>query len=96
MATSSRQSLPTKLKRREEKKAWLYNDQFQNRRHKQLTKMRTRGVTALKRSVAKPFATGGLYQILWCTNITLVPTHSQKNNNNKTTTNSNQKQTRLS
>ncbi len=36
-----------------------YN-QFQNRRHKQLTKVRTRGVTALERSVAKQIATMGL------------------------------------
>ena len=40
-----------------------YN-QFQNRRHKQLTKVRTRGVTALERSVAKQIATGGLNQVL--------------------------------
>jgi cephalosporin hydroxylase len=38
MATSSRHSLPTQPKSREEKTAWLYNNQFQNRRHKQLTK----------------------------------------------------------
>jgi hypothetical protein len=35
------------------KKKWLYKDQFQNRRHKQLTIVRTRGVTALDRSVSK-------------------------------------------
>jgi hypothetical protein len=35
MATFSRHSLPTQPKSREEKTAWLYNYQFQNRRHKQ-------------------------------------------------------------
>jgi hypothetical protein len=48
MATSSRHSLPTQPKGREEKRAWLYNNQFQNRRQKQLTKVRTRGVTVLE------------------------------------------------
>jgi O-methyltransferase involved in polyketide biosynthesis len=33
----------------EETRTWLYNNQFQNRRHKQLTKLRTRWVTALER-----------------------------------------------
>ncbi len=55
-----------------------YN-QFQNRRHKQLTKVRTRGVTALERSVAKQIATGGLNQVLGCTNLTLAPTGSHIN-----------------
>ncbi len=44
--------------------------------HKQLTKKRTLGVTALERSVAKQFATGGLNQVLGCTNLTLAPTGS--------------------
>ncbi len=79
MATSSRHSLPTQPKSREEKTAWLYNNQFQNRRHKQLTKVRTRGVTALERSVAKQIATGGLNQVLGCTNLTLAPTGSHIN-----------------
>ena len=72
MATSSRHSLPTQPKSREEKRAWLYNDQFQNRRHKQLTKVRTRGVTALERSMEKQFSTGGLNQVLGRTNLTLA------------------------
>jgi hypothetical protein len=58
MAASSRYSLPTQPKSRE-KRACLYNNQFQNRRHKQLTKVRTLGVSALERSVAKQIATGG-------------------------------------
>jgi hypothetical protein len=74
MAISSRHSLPTQPKSRKEKRAWLCNDQFQNRRHKQLTQVRTRGATALERSVAKQFATGGLNQVLGCTNLTLAPT----------------------
>jgi radical SAM superfamily enzyme with C-terminal helix-hairpin-helix motif len=53
MATFSKHSLSTQPKSRE-KRARLYNNQFQNRRHKQLTKE----VTALERSVAKQFATG--------------------------------------
>jgi hypothetical protein len=47
--------------------------------HKQLTKKRTLGVTALERSVAKQFATGGLNQVLGCTNLTLAPTGSRMN-----------------
>jgi hypothetical protein len=47
--------------------------------HKQLTKKRILGVTALERSVAKQFATGGLYQVLGCTNLTLAPTGSLMN-----------------
>jgi hypothetical protein len=35
----------------EEKRAWLYNNQFHNRRHKHLTKVRIRRVTAMERSV---------------------------------------------
>ncbi len=70
---------PHSQKRREDKRAWLYNNQFQNRRHKQLTKVRTRGVTALERSVAKQIATGGLNQVLGCTNLTLAPTGSHIN-----------------
>ncbi len=79
MAASSRHSLPTQPKSREEKTAWLYNNQFQNRRHKQSTKVGTRGVTALERSVAKQIATGGLNQVLGCTNLTLAPTGSRMN-----------------
>jgi hypothetical protein len=48
--------------------------------HKQLRKKRTLGVTALERSVAKQFATGGLNQVLGCTNLTLAPTGSLMNN----------------
>jgi hypothetical protein len=33
-------------------------------------------VTALERSVAKRFATGGFNQVLWCINLTLAPTGS--------------------
>jgi hypothetical protein len=79
MATSSRHSHPTHSKSREEKTAWLNNNQFQNRRHKQLTKVRTRGVSALERTVAKQIATGGLNQVLGCTNLTLAPTDSHIN-----------------
>jgi hypothetical protein len=61
-------SLSTQPKSKEEKRALLYNNQFKNTRHKQLTKMRTRGVTALEWSVAK--------QVLGCTNLTLAPTGS--------------------
>jgi hypothetical protein len=39
MATLSRHSHPTQPKCREEKRAWLYNNQFQNRRHKPLTEV---------------------------------------------------------
>ena len=46
-------------------------------RHKQLTKKRTFGDTALERSVAKQIATGGLNQVLGCTNLTLAPTGSR-------------------
>jgi hypothetical protein len=53
--------------RRNEKKACLCNDQFQNRRNKQLTKLRIRGITALERSVAKQFAIGGINQVPSCT-----------------------------
>jgi hypothetical protein len=41
--------------------------------------VRTRWVTALGRSVAKQFATGGLIQVLGCTNLTLAPIGSQIN-----------------
>ncbi len=64
---------------REEKTAWLYNNQFHNRRHKQLTKVRTRGVTALELSETKQFATVGLNQVLGCTFFTLSPTGSHIN-----------------
>jgi hypothetical protein len=47
--------------------------------HKHLTKKRTLGVTALERSVAKQCATGGLNQVLGCTNLTLAPTGSRMN-----------------
>jgi hypothetical protein len=47
--------------------------------HKQLTNMRARGVTALQRAMAKQFATGGLNQVLGCTNLTLAPTGSHMN-----------------
>jgi hypothetical protein len=50
-----------------------------NRRHKQLKKLRTRGVSTLEGSVAKQFASGGLNQVLGCTNLTLAPTGSQMN-----------------
>jgi hypothetical protein len=63
----------------EEKRAWFYNNQFQNRCHKQLTNVRTRGVTALDRWVAKQFATGGLNQVLGCTNLALATTGSNIN-----------------
>jgi hypothetical protein len=69
----------TQPKGREEKRAWLYNNPFQNRRHKQFTKVRTRGVTEFERSVAKQFATGGLNQVSGCTNPTLAPTGSHMN-----------------
>jgi hypothetical protein len=49
------------------------------RNHKQLTKKRTLGVTALERSVAKQFVTGGLNQVLGCTNLTLATTGSRMN-----------------
>jgi hypothetical protein len=52
---------------------------IQIRRHKQLTKKRTLGVTALEQSVAKQIATGGLNQVLGCTNLTLAPTCSHIN-----------------
>lgn len=42
-----------KKRKRERNRAWLINDQFQNWHHEQLAKMRTQGVTVLKRSVAK-------------------------------------------
>jgi hypothetical protein len=79
MATFSRHGLPTQPKSREEKRAWLYNNPFQKRRNKQFTKVRTRGVTALERSVAKQFATVDLNQVLECTNLTLAPTGSHIN-----------------
>jgi hypothetical protein len=41
--------------------------------------MRTCGVTALERSVAKQFATEGLNQVLGRTNLTLAPTGSHIN-----------------
>jgi hypothetical protein len=41
--------------------------------------MRIRGVSALERSAAKQFATGGSNQVLGCTNVTLVPTGSHIN-----------------
>jgi hypothetical protein len=62
MPTFSKHSLLTHPKSIDEKRACLYNNQFQNWRHKPLTKLRTRGVTALERSVAKQFATGGFNQ----------------------------------
>jgi hypothetical protein len=40
MATYSRHSLPTQPKSTEEKRAWLYNNKFKNRRPKQLPKVR--------------------------------------------------------
>jgi hypothetical protein len=43
MAISSRHSLPTQPKV-EEKRAWFNNIQFQNRRHKQFTNVRTGGL----------------------------------------------------
>ncbi len=52
---------------------------IQIRRHKQLTKKRTLGVTALEQSVAKQFATGGLNQVLGCTSLTLAPKGSHIN-----------------
>jgi hypothetical protein len=70
---------PHTAKSREEKTAWLNNNQFQNRRHKQLTKVRTRGVTALEWSVAKQISTGGLNQVLGWTNLTLARTGSPMN-----------------
>jgi hypothetical protein len=63
----------------EKKRAWFYNNQLQKRHQKQLTKVRTRGITALERSVAKQFATGGLNQVLGCTKLTLAPTGSHIN-----------------
>ena len=75
---NGRHSLPTQPKSRKEKTAWLYNNQFQNRRHKQLTKVRTGGFTALERSMAKQFATGGFNQVLECTNLTLAQTNKHK------------------
>jgi hypothetical protein len=60
-----------KRKRKREKESiFKKNDHFQNRHHKQLTKLRTRGVIALERSMAKQFTTGGLNQVLGCTNLT--------------------------
>jgi hypothetical protein len=53
-----KKSFKCQPKSREEKKALLYNNQFQKRRHKQLTKVKIRGVTALELSLAKQFATG--------------------------------------
>jgi hypothetical protein len=41
--------------------------------------MRTRGFTALERSVANQIATEGLNQVLGCTNLTLAPTGSHMN-----------------
>lgn len=52
MATANRHSLHSQPKRREEKKALLCNDQFQNRRQKQLTKVRTRKGYALDEHVS--------------------------------------------
>ncbi len=63
----------------EKEKEGIFNNHFQNRHHKQLTKLRTRGVTALERSVAKQFATGGLNQVRGCTNLSLAPTGSHIN-----------------
>jgi hypothetical protein len=62
----------------------LYEYQFQIRHNKQLTKKRTLGVPALERSVAKQFGTGGLNQVVGCTNITLARTGSP---NEQTSTN---------
>jgi hypothetical protein len=59
IASLSKHSLPRQPNSIEEKKAWFDNNQFQNKRHKQLTKVRTGGFTSLERSVAKQFATGG-------------------------------------
>jgi hypothetical protein len=47
----------------EEKESMVRKSQFQNRHHKQRTNLRTWGVSALERSVAKQFATGGLNQV---------------------------------
>ena len=61
-----------KRRKRERKREWLIEtDTTINKR--------TRGVTALERSVAKQFATGGLNQVLGCTNLTLAPTGSHIN-----------------
>jgi hypothetical protein len=68
MTTSSRHTLPKQPKSREEKRAWLYHNQFQKWRHKQSTNVRNRRVTDLGLSVAKQLATGGLNQVLGCPN----------------------------
>jgi hypothetical protein len=59
-------------------KSIVNNNQFQNRRYKQLTKVRTRGVTALERSMANNLPLG-FKPGSRVTNLTHAPTGSHIN-----------------